>query len=69
MEDGRTALTMLTSKPTGRRHLGRPRRKWEEKVIMDHKGIGVNTRNWVDPFQERDYWRDLVSAAFNLRVP
>ena len=33
------------------------------------KEIGVGTRNWVDSTQDRVYWRALVNAAFNLRVP
>ena len=36
---------------------------------MDLKEIGIIKRNWVDSAQDRDYWRDLVNAAFNLRVP
>jgi hypothetical protein len=34
---------------------------------MDLKEIGINTRNWVDSAE--DYWRALVNAALNLRVP
>ena len=36
---------------------------------MDLKKIGINTRNWSDSAQCRDYWRALVNAALNLRVP
>ena len=36
---------------------------------MDLKVIGINTRNWVDLAQDRDYWRALVNAALNPRVP
>ena len=36
---------------------------------MDLKEIGVYSRNWVDSAQGRDYWRSLVNAALNLRVP
>ena len=36
---------------------------------MDLEEIGINTRNWVDSAQDRDYWRALVNAALNLRVP
>ena len=52
--------TFLTGKHTGKRPLGRPRRRWEDSIRMDLKEICVNTRNWVDSAQDRDYWRDLV---------
>ena len=35
MEEGRSALT---GKPTGRRPLGRPRRRWEDNIRMDLEG-------------------------------
>jgi len=35
---------------------------------MDIKEILINTRNWVDLAQDRNYWRALVNAAFNLRL-
>ena len=69
MEEGRSAFKILTGKPTGKRPLGRPRRRWEDYIRMDLKEIGINTRNWVDPAQYKDYWRALVNAALNLRTP
>ena len=36
---------------------------------MDFKEIDINTNNWVDSAQDTDYWRALVNAALNLRVP
>ena len=30
---------------------------------MNLKGIDMNTRNWVNSAQHRDYWRALVKAA------
>ena len=36
---------------------------------MDLKNIGINTRNWVDSAQDKKYWRALVNAALNLRIP
>ena len=35
MEKNRSALKMLTGKPTGKRPLGRPRRRWEDNIRMD----------------------------------
>ena len=48
MEEGSNAFKILTDKPTGKRSLGRSRRKWEDNIRMDLKEIGINTRNWVD---------------------
>ena len=36
---------------------------------MDLDEIGINTGNWVDSAQDRDYWRALMNAALNLWVP
>ena len=60
---------MLTGKPTGKRHLGRSRPKWEDNIRMDLKEKGINRRNWVNLAQDRDYWRALVNAALYLRIP
>jgi hypothetical protein len=69
MEEGRSAFNILTGKPTRKRPLGRSRCRWEDNIRMDLKEIGINTRNWVDSAQDRDYWRALVNTALNLRVP
>ena len=50
------------------RPLGRPRRRWEDNIRMNLKEICINTWNWVDLAQDRDYWRALVNAALNFRV-
>ena len=65
MEEGRSTFKILTGKPTGKRPLGGPRRRWEDNIRIDLEEIGINAGNWVDS----DYWRDLVNAALNLRVP
>ena len=69
MEEGRSAFKILTGKPTGKGSLGRPRRRWEDNIRMDLKEIGINAGDWVDWAQDRNYWRALVNAALNLRVP
>ena len=59
----------LNFKPTGKRPLGRPRRRREDNIRMDLEEIGINAGNWVDSAQDRDYWRVLVNAALILRFP
>ena len=54
MEGDRSAFKILTVN-TGKRPLGRPRRKWEDNIRMDPKEIDINRRNWVDSAQDRDY--------------
>ena len=39
MEEGRSAFKILTGKPTGKRPLERPRRRWEENIRMDLREI------------------------------
>ena len=34
MEEGRSAFEILTGKLTGKRPLGRPRRRWEDNIRM-----------------------------------
>ena len=62
-------LSILIGTLTGKRHLGRPRRGWEDNIRMDLQEIDINAGNWVDSAQDRDYWKALVNAALNLRVP
>ena len=63
MEKGTSSFKILTGKPTGKRPLGRPRRRWEDNIRMDLKEIGINTRSWVDSAQDRDYWRALCDCC------
>ena len=70
MEEGRSAFKILTGKPTGKRSLRRPRRRWEDNIRMDLEEVGINAGNWVDSAQDMHYyWRALVNAALNLRIP
>ena len=62
-------LHILTGKPIGKKPLGRPRGIWEENVRMYLEEMGVNTRNWIDSAQDREYWRALVNKALNLQFP
>jgi hypothetical protein len=44
MEGSRSAFKILTGKPTGKRSLGRPRRRWEVNIRMNLQ-IGINVNN------------------------
>ena len=68
MEDNRGAFKILTSTPIAKRSLERPRRRWEDNTRMSFKEIGINTRNWVNSSQDRDYWRAVLNAALNLWI-
>ena len=68
MEEGRSGFKILTGKPTGKKSLGRPQRRWEDNIRMYLEETGINVRNWVDSVQDRNYWRALVNAALNVRI-
>ena len=65
MQEGKSALKILTAKPTGKRPLGRPTSGCDYCIRMDLKEICVNTRNWTDFAQDRDY----SECILNPRVP
>ena len=44
MEEIRSYFKILTGKPTGKRPLGRPRRRWEDNIRIDSTEVGINTR-------------------------
>ena len=55
MEEGRSAFNTLADKPTGKRRLGRPRRRWEGNSRMILQEIGITMRNWIDSAQDKGY--------------
>ena len=66
MEKGSSAFKILTGKLRRKIPLERPIHRWEVNIRMDLREIGVNTRNWFDLAQDRDYWRALMDVALNL---
>ena len=69
MEEGRSTSKILAGKAIGNIALGRPRLRWGVSIRIDLKEIGINTKNWVDSVQDRNYWNALVNAVLDLRVP
>ena len=68
MEEGTSTFNILIAKHRENRHLGGCKRRWEYNIRIYLREIGV-LRNWIDPVQGRKYWRALVNAALNLRIP
>ena len=54
-KEGRSAFKILTGKPTGKRPSRNPRHRWEDKIRMGLKELGINTVDWVDSAQDRNY--------------
>jgi hypothetical protein len=65
----RGVYRVLVWKTEGKRPLGKPWRKWEDNIKMDHQVVGCRVMHWIDLAQDRDRWWALVSAVMNLRVP
>jgi hypothetical protein len=69
MGEKANAYRLLVGTPEGRKPLGRPRRRWVNKIKMDLREIGWDSMDWIDLAQDRDQWGALVNAVMNLRVP
>jgi len=48
MEERRGVYRVLVGKPTGKRSLGRPRRRWEDNIKMDLLEVGCRDMDWND---------------------
>ena len=68
MGDRRSTYWVLAGKPEGR-PFGRPRQRWEDNINMAFQEVGCGGMDWIELAQDRDWWRVLVNAVMNLRVP
>jgi hypothetical protein len=57
MGEMRGAHNILVGRPEGRRPLGKPRRRWEDKIKMDLWEIGFGDVDCIHWAQDRDRWR------------
>jgi len=69
MEERRSVYRVLVGKPEGKRALGRPRLRWEDNIKMDFQEVECECMYWIELAQDRDRWRELVTAVMNLWVP
>jgi hypothetical protein len=49
-------LSVLVGRPEGKRPLGRPRRRWEDKIKLEPMEIGPEGSNWIQLAQDRVQW-------------
>ena len=59
---------VIVGKPKGKRPLGRPRRRWEDNIMMDLQEVGGGG-DWMELAQDRDSWRALVNTVMNFLFP
>jgi hypothetical protein len=56
----RNVCRTLARKPEGKRPLGRPRRRWEDNIRMDLRGIGWEVVDRIHMGQDKDQWRAVL---------
>ena len=59
---------VIVGKPEGKRPLGRPRRRWEDNIMMELHEVGRGGA-WMELAQDRGRWRALVNTVMNFRIP
>jgi hypothetical protein len=69
MGEKRNAYRLLVGKSEGKRPLGRPRRRWVDKIRMDLGEVGRGDVGWIVLAQDTNRWRALVNSVINLRIP
>jgi len=71
MGDSKSVCRVLMGKPEGKRPLGRPRRRWENRsnIKMYLQEVGWEGMNWIDLAQDRNRWRTFVNAVMSPWVP
>ena len=60
---------VMVGKPDKKSPLGRPRRRWEDKIKMNLQEVRCGCRDWIELAQDRDSWRAFVNAVMKLRIP
>jgi hypothetical protein len=64
----RNMYRVLTGKTEVKRPLGRPRRRWEDRIRMDLRETGWGSVDWIQLAQDRYRWRALVNTVMKLRI-
>jgi len=62
-QERRGVYRPLVRRPEGRRHLGTPRRGWEDNIKMDLQKVGWGM-DWIKLPQGSDRWHTLANDVF-----
>jgi hypothetical protein len=65
---GTDAYGVLVGRPENKRPLERPRRRWEYKIKMYLRELGIDGAKWIQLAQDRVQWRAFVNTVMNLWV-
>jgi hypothetical protein len=52
----RNEYKTLVGKHYGKRSVGRPKRRWEDNIIVDLREVGWEDVDWIHLVQDRDQW-------------
>jgi hypothetical protein len=63
-----THIDYLWESQTGKRPLGRPRRRWVDNIRMDLGEVEWGDVDWIGLAQDGNRWRALVNWVLNSRV-
>ena len=66
--ESRGVERILMGKSEAKGSFGKPRRRWDDNIKMDHHELGSMCMDWIDLSQNRDRCLALVNVVMNLRV-
>jgi hypothetical protein len=68
MVEKKNAYILLVGKPEGKSPIGRPRRRWVDKIKRELGKVGWGDVDWIGLAKDRNRWRAVVNSVLNLGV-